>query len=606
MKYTVDDFRDLELIDLRTHKDESLLYEFYETVYKSAFPIETQREDPSIWTGRLWGTGSGDTTFELHALIIGRNISDATRRIIYGGSLFEYYDKSQSGLLTYMVVVPEARRKGLGTLLYRRTLDAIRNIAATRGVELSAIYGEVGNPLRPASIDSMDRWDRLRIMQQWGGQVLDMRYIQPALMPGQGPSHDLLLLHFPHDGGQPASLRTRLVLNFLEEFYMNLSTTDLASNENFNEILNSVSDDMIKLVTMIPEQPVLEFPDYGIALHFIKANEHYENQQDSLKESPRPTSNVFESFEHDLVSYSFRRSRPFHSIPLEPSCECEVEVVFPRCLDFISEGRSWRLCIRDADSDSRRVWMRIVPSKTAFSTGINVHNMVLTSCNSHHRACLNEYDIIKLVKLYAPSEEVDIAGQLRISLEGNDMNLPTFLDRIFGPSVLTADNLRAGTLQLLSGEERSEEWRQVFRLGELLNSGRSQAIAAIDDLIQNKARTAKQLMAINGILAGIFDFYRADAEEIADVFQSVYEGPEQLVYLHKGNILHISPRDRPFELAECRSYIGISPYLILPQIVLLYNEELLNTAGETVPDHSVRDIRKLEAARAKIDKVLNT
>lgn len=605
MKYSANDFSDLELTDLRTYEDERLLYEFYENVYKPAFPIETQREDPSVWIGRLWGSDSEDTTFELHALIIGKNIRDPSRRIIYGGSLFEYYGESRSGLLTYMVVVPEARGKGLGTLLYTKTMDILRNIAAIRGVDLSAIYGEVENPLRTTPSDVMDTWDRLRIIQKWGGSVLDIEYIQPALMPGQGSNRDLLLLHFSQDDRQLPSVPSRLVLDFLTEFYTNLSAVDLSLSHDFNEVRESISGDTIRLVTMIPEEPVLEFQDYGIALHFVKASNSDEVQGDSLNPGATPASNVFQSFERDLISYSFRHSLPFRSVPAEFSCGSEVELVFPVYLDFVSEGRTWRLCKKDASKDSTRVRIRVVLSKTVFSTGVIIHNVVLTSCNSQYRTPLDEYDIIKLVKLYAPSEEVDVAGHLRILFEDNETDLSLFLDRISGASVITLGDLRAGTLQLLTGEERGEEWHEVFRLCELLNSARNEAITQIDQLMKDEAPTAKQLMAINGILTGIFDFHRIDAWEIADVYQSIYDSAEQLLYLHKGNIMCITAQDRPFELPECRSHIGISPYLILPHNVLLHDEEILNRAANAVPGHSVHDIRTLEAARAQIDKLLS-
>lgn len=602
-----DDCRRLDLIDLRTCRDESLLHEFYERVYKPAFPIATQREDPSVWTGRLWGEDSEDTTFELHALIVGEDLGSASRRTIYGGCLFEYYGESRTGLLTYMVVVPEARRRRLGSLLYKESVAALRAVAARHGVELAAIFGEVTNPLKSTSAEVMDAWDRLAVMQQWGGRVLDIEYIQPELTPGQGPDRDLLLLFFPQDSRPtPTSLPRESVLAFLREFYETLSCTKLAANQDLDQMSMSMSGDTVQLVTMIAERPVLKFPDYGIALHFVKISEDHEAQSDSLNGKVRPASKVFESFEHDLIAYSFRHTPPFRSVSLESTRELEVEILFPPYLDFVSEGRTWRLCARQPGEDSRRVWTRVVPSKTVFGTGFTIYNMVLTSCNLHDRTPLNEYDIIKLVKLYAPSEEVDGIDRLRVSLEGKRTELSRFLDSIFGESAVNLSHLRAGTVQLLTPDERSEDWDQIFGLSELLNSDPSQAIAQIDELIEGDALAVQQLMAINGILTGIFDFHRVDAWEIADVFQSVHQSAEALLYMHKGNVLSVSSHDRPFELAECRSHIGISPYLLLPHAALIYNEEILNTAAMIMPEHGAHGIRRLEAARAEIDKLLNT
>ena len=100
---------------------------------------------------------------------------------IVGGVTYELYPKSQCGLVTYMVVAPHARGRGLGKQLF---LGAARELydAGAR-----AVFGEV----------HADHPERLARFERWGARALDFEYVQPALGPGLAADHGLRLIVLP-------------------------------------------------------------------------------------------------------------------------------------------------------------------------------------------------------------------------------------------------------------------------------------------------------------------------------------------------------------------------------------------------------------------------
>ena len=93
---------------------------------------------------------------------------------IIGGVAFELYPHSACGLITYLVVAPAARGRGLGRALHD---DAV---AALRAEGARAVLSEGG--------------DARALLEAWGGQVLDYPYVQPALGPGLPRDPDLRLI----------------------------------------------------------------------------------------------------------------------------------------------------------------------------------------------------------------------------------------------------------------------------------------------------------------------------------------------------------------------------------------------------------------------------
>jgi GNAT superfamily N-acetyltransferase len=100
---------------------------------------------------------------------------------IAGGITYELYPKSRCGLVTYMVVAPSARERGLGRTLLTSAARELYDAGAR------AVFGEVHR----------DAPQRLARFQRWGARLVDFAYVQPALGPGLEPDHGLCLIVLP-------------------------------------------------------------------------------------------------------------------------------------------------------------------------------------------------------------------------------------------------------------------------------------------------------------------------------------------------------------------------------------------------------------------------
>lgn len=158
---------------------------FHAGIYWDAF--SAQHEPLQAWRAAI-ATG----------LLTVRIALDVER--IAGGICFERYPKSGVGFVTYMVVAPEQRGRGLGEQLLRGAVEQLGGL----------VLGEVNDPRAGGE------WKRLERFQRWGARVLDVRYVQPALGPGLERDRGLVLIAFapipdPVDGAR--------VRAFVEELY---------------------------------------------------------------------------------------------------------------------------------------------------------------------------------------------------------------------------------------------------------------------------------------------------------------------------------------------------------------------------------------------------
>jgi GNAT superfamily N-acetyltransferase len=234
-----------EWVDLRDTRDDDLLNAFYRELYLPAFPIVSEQEDPEVWAPRLWGPAG---RLELHILLAGSQLADPERRILAGGVAFELYHESRCGLLTYLVVAPSARQRGLGWLLVTHALQRLKTRATETGAPLRAVFGETNNPALVApEQDSMDPRRRLEILTRLGAQIVEIRYIQPELIQGQGRGYEMLLIAFPLDGTRPDTIDAACVRAFLEDFYRTNGLVEPSRDREFQQMIASMPGATIPL-----------------------------------------------------------------------------------------------------------------------------------------------------------------------------------------------------------------------------------------------------------------------------------------------------------------------------------------------------------------------
>lgn len=162
--------------------DDPRLAEFHRGIYMDAFADKLEPLD--VWQRALRGELA-------YALTVRLAIENAA---IVGGICYELYPRSGCGLMTYMVVAPDARRRGLGEQLFREAAAELR----TRGAK--AVLGEVEGE------------ERIARFQVWGAHVVDVEYVQPALAPGLPRDTSLRLIAV-------GEVERRDVLALVDELY---------------------------------------------------------------------------------------------------------------------------------------------------------------------------------------------------------------------------------------------------------------------------------------------------------------------------------------------------------------------------------------------------
>ena len=552
---------DLELIDLRERRDEELLDALYRELFLPNFPDPDEGEDPSIWAPLLWGEPDSSQPV-LHALVAGENLTSPHGRQLMGLVLCEYYRRSSCGLLSYVATRPGLRRRGLGRRLVERAVGTLRADAAADGHELRAFFGEVHDPAKVApSEDVFDPTSRLEVMERLGARLVPVSYVQPELGPGLKRSDRLLLVAFPIDG--PArELPAQTVRDFLHDLYRALGVADPDGDADYARMRAELDAPTVGLSPVRAERPALSFGKYAIALHFALVP-----RGDAPVDVGESDIN-FDSFERDMLSYSYRKEPRLFSSREEQMPENvprTVELRFPRRLEYEAEGEQVQLICPASPGGSRRRQLDVKASRTMFGSGVSILHLVLVPADSE-AASLTEYDLVKIAKLWERGEGVDTWEELDKLIAvgapgggGSTKSVKAYAEWVFRTNGLSLDGPRVGTLELLTEEE---EWERIW---EAKTSGADEPAA--------------KLVSVGGIVQCLLDFTRISADELEDVFAPPLVFDENgLLGIHKGTLLSIATADRVYEQAA--PSIGMSPYLLLSQAVLLHNEIQLERASD--------------------------
>ncbi|MGK2942042.1 MAG: GNAT family N-acetyltransferase [Immundisolibacter sp.] len=202
-----------QLIDLRDNPSPALLAAF-EDLYTRTFTDPAERENPTQWPPRLYGNLPAPQP-RMHLLVVVDGPPATTH--LLGGIAFEHYRDSHCGLLTYLVIAPEFRRRGLGRQLIHGALARLHQETRAHGTELCGVFAETEDPDKVGANDNaMAPRERLTALARLGARRIDIPYVQPALEGGSGRCRHLLLLAFhPHTDAIPGAV----VRDFLHEFY---------------------------------------------------------------------------------------------------------------------------------------------------------------------------------------------------------------------------------------------------------------------------------------------------------------------------------------------------------------------------------------------------
>ena len=232
------------IVDLRQQADRSLLALFVE-LYKETFGNPALREDPSLWSPRLWGDPPEPEPI-LHVIVA----VDKAGQVL-GGVVAEYYRASCCGLVTYLAVREGERRRGIGRRLGIAASHALQADASQREQTLRAVFAEAEAPSAEAHEGSIDLSERLTALKHLGACRVGLDYVQPDLGSGAGRVRDLVLLAFPRASSAAiaGALPQATVFAFLLEFYQSLGVVSPEIDGDFRSMTGALQN-RVKLIPL--------------------------------------------------------------------------------------------------------------------------------------------------------------------------------------------------------------------------------------------------------------------------------------------------------------------------------------------------------------------
>ena len=549
------------------------------------FPDPDEQEGPDDWVPRLWEDPARPKP-EQHAFVAGTHLENGRERSLAGFAFVERYRESRCALLSYVAVDGSRRGQGLARCLFDRALDSVQQSAQQHDEPVRAVFAEIHDPQRVnRAHDVVNPAERVRIMARLGAWRVPISYVQPALGERSRRSDRLMLIAFPLDAAP--RVEAGAVAEFLDEYYRSLGIEDPSSDPALRKIANQLAKLGSDFVDLVPLAPSLEFKRFSVVLHFVGgvAEENptktsqwrkapMKEEQETAGATDEPPENPFESFEEDLLSYRYlpqgtsaeTRDLPFesHIVGDHPGT---VEWSVPLPIAYHSEGKERRFYLPPLDSDGARK-LAVKASRTDFKSGYSVFHLALVP--SH--GALDEYDLVALSKLWQTGEAWAAAEE--ICLDGAPVE--AVVREVFeNDNELTPVSLvRGGTIQLITDDPpRGVTWATIWDAVNVLR-GEDGDKERVAEEIATATPVGKQVKALGGIVQGILDFQAVDATELSDVFAALEMQGGGLLGIHKGTLLCVMESDRSYDAAA--EEIGVSPYVLLPQAVLLHNEVLLD------------------------------
>ncbi len=585
------EIRDLNDVRARTRFDEFI------RLYRDAFDGEEYAEDPRLWRGRLSDARPESPEPVFHVVLATRTEDGAVPEVVVGGIVFEYYQQSQCGLLTYVVVAPSRRGQGLGRMLLTKAGAILSNDAQQDGAVLRAIFGEIHDPRAcEANSDSMGTAERCALFHHLDARWLDIPYVQPPLGPGKGFVKNLLLYAFPLPDAGESDLRPEAIVAFLGEFYRALGIPEPESSDEYRQMTDALNKPGFLKQAPLVEQAQLSMERAAIALHFVLLSEGQ-----PIPFSPPPADcPYFASFERDLLSHAFQIDPPFHSRCLLPK-PLALNIHFPASVTFTSESRTETLFCPEVVRGAR-----VSLSSTRFQeSGVEILHLVLTPGKN---GAFSEYDLIKLIHSYAGREEnTGVAASLRFSIgDGREMSAQELLQRLHPSADRVPEHPSSGTVEVCtdSMETPGIAWEKLFGLLQDARGGAKAARAELGALYENNPAVRDALNACCGLVCGVFDFGRMSLGELLDALEPNVPLSGELMRLHRATVAELVPGDDL--LADVWNTISISPYLIIPHAVLLHNEALVSRArGEIADGHHAGTLNLQDTACARAERLLN-
>lgn len=342
---------------------------------------------------------------------------------------------------------------------------------------------------------------------------------------------------------------------------------------------------------------------------------------DAVKTCPAETAYCTHchSYEKDLLSHAFRNPPPvrsysmscgWHSCALDEGYALRAILHLPRRLRFQSEGTLYELHRRvPADPELDSIEVTLSFSRHDFvQSGRSVLNMVVHIDLSGTTKTFGEYELLCLSKLWCAADESEtwvIEGQdegVWFQIGRERLRPEQISARYFGESGVRP---AGGCVQLAFAGDGTDSASPPCAIDEdgvaVTACDLIDALNAIqaEDARTPEARMVPALKAVGCLLQNIFDIENVDLNELDDMLDGISTSRSAVTAIHRNTLFALTVDDRLFDDVE--HTIGMSPYLLLPQAVLLHNEAVLFEARTLLRDADrVADLLTQPAARDAI------
>ena len=198
---------DYELIDINIEdkKDREILKSFY-TSYKKAFSDDDERETLENIYHYL---GKKDKTKNKYHILVIKDKKD-----ILAGAIFDYLSDVASGIVEYIFVVQKHKRKHMGSDLFKKIIEILKEDAKNDNKVLEWVYCEIDDP---TTRDPNDR-GYIFFWKKQGLKKIDVKYIQPALESNKKTVDKLQIIAKSYDKNK-LNIDKKVYENFLYNFF---------------------------------------------------------------------------------------------------------------------------------------------------------------------------------------------------------------------------------------------------------------------------------------------------------------------------------------------------------------------------------------------------
>jgi len=330
---------------------------------------------------------------------------------------------------------------------------------------------------------------------------------------------------------------------------------------------------------------------------FYKSSVTWHFVQNTKFQNVKTENNPFSSFETDLLNYQNQKEPPFCTF--FKVYNQNAKVIFPLVYDYISEGQSHTM---KTDPERLELSIRLSVSHSSIvkSEKTIAHVTIAPAFDEY----FSELDLIKLATLFgSKQEETNVFNQIRFKInDENKVLTPVeLLKTIYGleEKIESDDSSTTGIIQIEENDPKKELYFSFDSFLKLFQNSNRTSIK--DDSLRQFSKT------LCGIILGIFDFNRMDDEEIFDTIQPIVRKDTSFMVLCRGTLFKISKKDEIME--SITDDIIVSPYLLIPNMVLTHNEFILlnlhKDINEILDQKTKSKLRKSEDCQMDARKILN-